>query len=189
MTMTTLEDMPNFTVSAGRVQINEAASQLVAEHDRLTRQRGELTAAFVGAFMALLLQEHPWLKAADITAWASDEYNDQGGTFRCISVSVSNSSAAAGAQLPDSVSEDGEFISDAADDLVRDAVEDCASDFYAAFADDDEYAEVRVRLSRAAVEHLLTAEPIDGRAVFAALFPAYASSSDASALVSTASVA
>jgi hypothetical protein len=121
--------------------------------------------------------QQSWLHSARITLTASAEYNDQGGTYRSVSNSVTQVTPAPGAPLPQSLVSAGALDDIEAIALVEEDLDDNDYDLYCAFnSAPDDYDDLVLDVHRPAIAHLLCGARVSGAATFLALFPQLAGS-------------
>lgn len=135
---------------------------------RLTHEAVER--AWAGACIASVFRQWTWLAAMKLSFVPESEYDDQGGTFRSISFTVSNLEAVSGVQLPEMLG-DMEFDLEVAADVLQDELQDSVDSLYSALMDEYSHEDLDVTVRREQLGHLLERAEMDGAEAFLALFP------------------
>ncbi|MDE2300272.1 MAG: hypothetical protein KGK18_19150 [Burkholderiales bacterium] len=157
---------------AGRVVLNDAGSAVVAAFRQAETAYDTLQQSWAGACLASLFLRHPWLQSLRITLSASAEYNDQGGSYRSVSNSVTQVLAVAEASLPDSLVDEGVFDDISAISEIEQDLEDFDHDLYLSISNaPDEYGDLVFDLNRSAIALLLQAGTVSGAKAYRAWFP------------------
>lgn len=152
--------------------LNDEGQAVVQAYRAAERAYDALHRSWAGAYLAGLFLRNPWLHSARITLTASAEYNDQGGTYRSVSNSVTQVTPAPGAPLPQSLVNAGAFDDIEAIALIEEDLDDNDYDLYCAFnSAPDDYDDVVLDVNRSAIAHLLQGDPVSGAAAYLALFP------------------
>lgn len=135
----------------------------------------QLRAGWAGGVVVGIFREYPWLESMTIEMKASDEYDDDGRTYRSVSVGVADVERRQEIEPPEDAIVDGQFDADIAASLVEPYVDHCGEDLYDTFYPDcDSNDDVTVKVCRETVSHLLDRDAISGKEAFTLLFPDYA---------------
>ncbi|QKL55760.1 hypothetical protein HI814_03270 [Ralstonia solanacearum] len=170
---------PDYFVSDGMLQLNAAGQEFNQLHARVEREAAQLARSWTGAFFASILVAEPWLAAFDLRITASQEYDDQGGTFLSYSSAVSEVRTVEGMTLPDTVvDDDGAFDKDLAADTLTEQFDTYERDIFVSLAESDA-TELTVEVRREPIAVLLAAGSVSGSDAFQALFPQSASPASA----------
>ena len=158
------------------VRGNDAAAEYNAMFNVLDSCRGHWNASFAGACLVQLFRTAPWLEAFTLDLSAESEYDDQGGSYRCVNLRAPNAQARSGAELPDFVQgDDAKLCEDLAGEWIEELFEDSVPEIYSAFVGDDGYDDVEFIVRRETIAHLIeSSEPVSGKRIFELLFPDYA---------------
>lgn len=154
----------------GTLQQTEVVAAVAAQAQAAKAAEAEVDRAWAGALFAKMFAERAWLMALTVSFWVSDEYNDMGGTFRTVSVSVSD------VVLKTTAQDAGEGDEDAMDEVAAEYdlqgyLEDNAYSLYSTLLDEDSYDDLKFSIRREQLSELLNRERIDGAEVFTALLP------------------
>ncbi|MDZ7855757.1 hypothetical protein [Sphaerotilus sp.] len=93
--------------ASGQIELTEEGEAVVRAFREAEAAFDALEPSWAGAYLASLFVRHPWLQSLRIALRASAEYDDQGGSYRSISNSVSAVSSIPGAALPEDLTDDG----------------------------------------------------------------------------------
>ncbi|API73564.1 hypothetical protein [Ralstonia pseudosolanacearum] len=167
---------PDYLVSDGRLQLNEAGQAFNELRARIEHEAAQLDRSWAGAFLASILIAEPWLAAFDLNITVSHEYDDQGGTFLSYSSAVSEVRTVEGVTLPDTMVDDGAFDEDLAANYLTEQFDACERDIYVTFRDDDDSQELKIEVRREPIASLLVTGAVRGTDAFQALFPHQAAS-------------
>lgn len=128
-------------------------------------------AALVGASIAKVFIENPWLKRFTIKSDPTQEYDDSGGSYRCINANVTDISVVPGATLPEEFAEDGDSDSSRLEDWLLEQVEDFNGQIYDVLNEEGSYEDQKIELDRASIQDLIGRGDVDGCDAFMRLFP------------------
>lgn len=152
------------------------AAAALASHSRLQRAVDRLEACYAGAVVLHLFAAAPWLQSFELDLSASFEYDDEGGTYRSIWLSV-----AEGVGFVERVEREAEVFAPGCDEQaaaiewIDDELSDDNGALYRAFRGDEQVEDLRLVCVRARLEPLLTelnaGGTASGAAAFAALWP------------------
>jgi uncharacterized MAPEG superfamily protein len=155
----------------GPMVLNDAGRAVVQAFREAERAYDALQQSWAGAYLAGLFLRNPWLQSARITLTASAEYNDQGGTYRSVSASVTQALPVPGLVLPASLVCEGSFNEIGAIALIEDDLGDSDYDLYTAFNPaPNDYGDLVLDVNRSAIAHLLNGDQVSGGAAYLALF-------------------
>jgi hypothetical protein len=161
-------------VLSGELVMNSEATSLQAQFDIVKEAHDKMLATYAAAILIKMLVCNPWLQSATLEFEPSSEYDDQGGTFRSINVTVTDVECVPDVELPDELQDDGDFRADWAADRLRDDLENnCdTSRIYSSLMDDWDFSDLTVKIDRSKVADLL-ADPsaISSLEAFRALLP------------------
>ena len=168
---------PDYLVTETDPMLLNAEGRAVVQAYRAAEKAFDtLQQCWAGAYFAGLFQRNPWLQSVRITLSAAAEYNDQGGSYRSVSASVTQALPVPGLGLPPSLVHEGSFNVFGAIALVEDDLDDNDYDLYTAFnSAPDDYGDLVLDVNRSAIGHLLLGGPVSGSAAYLALFPPPAS--------------
>jgi hypothetical protein len=166
-------DAPDYRVDTdGAITVTEAGLAIDRAYREAERAFDKLQHCWAGACLAGLFLRHPWLQALRATLSGSTQYDDQGGTYRCISNAVTQVVPVAGAQFPGTVLDDGAFDELGAIAVIEAELDECDFDLYTSiYTAPDDYADLVLELNRTMIQPLLNSEWISGAAVYRAWFP------------------
>lgn len=163
-----------WTVVEGKATRNNEAQRLEVEYHSLKKQYEIMEATFVGATMLALFKERPWLQSATIRLTASYEYGDEGDYYRSISSTVTDVTGVANCVVPaDLADEKGCLDSEAAADSLHNNISDSSldGDLYCSMVSPWDAEEIKLKLDRNLVAHLLEQNVASGKEAFRLLFP------------------
>jgi len=170
--MTQQSTAASYMASRGTVFINKAGEDIRSHFEALRTQVRALNASHAGALFARLFTDRPWLQALRLSVCAEQASLDKGGSYRSISLRVSEVRPLSGAQLPDDLAFEGELDHDAAAFALEASLVETATDLYDALSDNPTGCqEIEETIQRSAISELLLGGEIDGRVAFARLCP------------------
>jgi hypothetical protein len=158
------------------IVLNDSGHGLCVEYNTTRAAYAALECGAAGALIVSIFVERPWLLAMAINLSASDEYDDEGGTYRSITTRITDVHCLAGqgqgdGGIGDPMSPDGETAADE----IEEALSSESTCLYRAFASDDgDLSTFSMRVERHAIAELIEQFPVSGKTAFAALFPAHA---------------
>jgi hypothetical protein len=157
-----------YEYAEGRVLPNEAARELETFAEELGKLQKRVDHSFVGAIVARLLTDHPWVKSLRLVAYGTAEYDDNGGTYLSGNVTVRRVVPVAGATVPDDFLDgDGAFDEDGAEELLRDELCDDESQIYDALVRHSGVTdEVTLQIDRAQLGDLFGGPSVNGQVVY-----------------------
>jgi hypothetical protein len=173
MSNTENADAPDYRVDTdGAITVTEAGLAIDRAYREAERAFDNLQHCWAGACLAGLFLRHPWLQALRATLSASTQYDDQGGTYRSISNTVTQVVPVAGVPLPGTVLDEGAFDELAAIGVIEAELDECDFDLYTAInTAPDDYADLVLELNRLMIQPLLNGGWISGAAAYRAWFP------------------
>lgn len=139
---------PRYTTSAGRIftrdtEVVERVEALIGAHRRL------LDSSYLGAFLADTFIDYPKLERLSLTISVSDEYDDNGGTYKSAYVHSLEINGVDEDDV-DSLFPAGDF-----DGLDSDKFDNDAMCLYEGYRESIEYADLVIKVCRDQVQHLL----------------------------------
>ncbi|MCA3168196.1 MAG: hypothetical protein ING22_06565 [Burkholderiales bacterium] len=139
---------PRYTTSAGRIftrdtEVVERVEALIGAHRRL------LDSSYLGAFLADTFIDYPKLERLSLTISVSDEYDDNGGTYKSAHVHSVEINGVDEDDV-DSLFPAGDF-----DGLDSDKFDNDAMCLYEGYRESIEYADLVIKVCRDQVQHLL----------------------------------
>lgn len=149
MEIAQLNDLkPRYTTSAGRIftrdtEVVERVEALIGAHRRL------LDSSYLGAFLADTFIDYPKLERLSLTISVSDEYDDNGGTYKSAHVHSVEINGVDEDDV-DSLFPAGDF-----DGLDSDKFDNDAMCLYEGYRESIEYADLVIKVCRDQVQHLL----------------------------------
>jgi hypothetical protein len=159
--------------ASGRIELSDEGQAVVHTFREAEAAYDTLEHSWAGAYLAGLFLQHPWLQSLRITLSASSEYDDQGGSYRSISNSVTSVEAVPGATLPEDLTDDGQFDQTTAISAIEADLDDNDHSLYCAIDDSpNDYTDRVLALNRDAIGKLLECMPISGSLAYQALYPA-----------------
>ena len=165
---------PSYTAVAGDLTMNDAGSALRKRYEAIKKQVATLDAAYCAAVLAGALLERPWLLGFKVEIAPSAEYNDEGGTYRSMNLSVSDLQFGDRSSMDPELISEGEVLEDTVTSELEDWLTDADWDLHGIFEPDYSYDPVTIDVTRAAIEDLITEGAVDGRAAVARFFPSRA---------------
>lgn len=132
-------------------------------------------AALVGAIIAKVFIDNPWLKRFTIKSNPTQEYDDSGGSYRCINADVTDISVVPGLSLPEEFAKDGDSDGSRLEDWLLEQVEEFNGQIYDVLNEEGSYEDQKIELDRAAIQELIAKGDVDGCAAFMGLFPDHVS--------------
>ncbi|MGI0013260.1 MAG: hypothetical protein ACREBU_07445 [Nitrososphaera sp.] len=176
--ITTIEH-PEFKLKLGRMIVqNEAAEEVSKLYSDLRKKYYRMTSSWAGAFVVSMFVRFPWLSAMTISMSASSEYDDEGGSYRSISIAIDDVDAEPGVPFDAELEFDGQLETGAAEETLRIYIEDYAgaAELYECFADsENSYDDLRLSIKRETIADLIGNDEVGGTEAFLRLFPDYAS--------------
>lgn len=178
MSHTQAHAQPDYLVTeTDPMLLNEAGLAVMQAYREAERACDALHQCWAGAYLAGLFKRNPWLQSVRITLTASAEYDDQGGSYRSVSVSATQALPVPGMKLPAPLVYKGAFNDVGATALIEDDLGDNGYDLYTTLnSAPDDYGELVLGVNRSAIAHLLDGHPVSGAAAYLALFPKAAAS-------------
>jgi hypothetical protein len=141
----------------------------------LRRLSKRLDAAYAGAVALQLLAESPWLASCTLSFTAEAAYDDDGSSYRSISVNAQDIETVEGVAFSAEAFNEGVFSEDEAVAWIEGQVETEAAALFCVFRSADDYEDLSLEVRRAAVadllDHLSTNGKASGMAAFGALWP------------------
>lgn len=172
-TIDTLDTADYVMNEAGQVNLNAAGTAVVETFREAEKAYDALQQSWAGACLAGLFMRHAWLQSLRITLSASAEYDDQGGSYRSVSNSVTQVLPVPGAPPPESLVDEGAFDDIGAASELEQDLDEIDYDLYVSINDaPDAYDDVVLDLNRAAVCHLLQGGTVSGALAYRSWFPA-----------------
>ena len=155
------------------VQGNEAATQWGAINDNARRYKQQWRISFTGASLAQVFLLAQWLDSFRLKISAELEYDDMGGGYRGVNLTVTGATPLKGAAVPaDLLEEDGTYCDDEGCLWVEQVLEENTAEIYSAFVGEESYDDVEFNIQRSAIARMLASgKPIDGIEAFKALIP------------------
>lgn len=139
--------------------------QAVEEHQRLTRR-------FAALVLAQVFHSHPWLAEFRLSITVSYEYDDAGGYYRSMSLSVDEARRLPSAPLPGDPFSEGQWDAELALSLIDSMLEDSSFDLYEGLSPQPaDNEELTLHLLRDCVAPALAQERVNGAAALQALLP------------------
>lgn len=153
----------------GQVRSNESASEVERLHEQIREARGQVLRARAGALLGAALMRCPGVSSFRLQMSVSMEYDDAGGSFPSVGLTLDDIDA-----LDQAGEIDRRVESDADEEqALLDDLEDEREVLYKAFgAALDCFATVDLAVKRDDLRDALAHEPVSGRAVYAALMTA-----------------
>ena len=132
--------------------------------------------SWAGAMIATAFIELPWLQAMTFELTASAEYDDDGGSYRSITVAVRDVVPVNGADIPEDFGGNFDDVdAELAADEISERFDQESSLLYAAFENGSgDFSDFTFRVDRDAIAEILATGDVKGKKAFVALFPAYA---------------
>jgi hypothetical protein len=174
--VTTAAQVAQWELVDGKMGMNSSAQQIAYEMMVLKKKYDAVNATYVGAYLLKLLHTFAWLQTAEIKLMPSSEYDDEGGSFRSISVRIENVTSVADFELPSELQEDDSSLdSDTAGDLIQAEISNDSEDseMYACLTDHWSFDDISLKLDRSKVSHLLKASEQSGLQAFLILVPEF----------------
>lgn len=167
-------DTADYVMSeAGQVNLNAAGTAVVETFREAGKAYDALQQSWAGACLAGLFLRHGWLQSLRITLSASAEYDDQGGSYRSVSNSVTQVLPVPGVPPPQSLIYEGTFDDIGAVSEIEQDLDEIDDDLYASISDAaNAYDDVVLDLNRAAISHLLQGGNVSGARAYRSWFPA-----------------
>lgn len=166
-------DTADYVMSdAGQVNLNAAGTAVVEAFREAEKAYDALQQSWAGACLAGLFMRHGWLQSLRITLSASDEYDDQGGSYRSVSNSVTQVLPVPGVPPPESLVCEGTFDDIGAISEIEQDLDEIDYGLYGSINDAAEaYHDVVLELNRAAISHLLQGGAVSGALAYRSWFP------------------
>lgn len=147
-------------------------SELMPKLSRLnTLKTREYSQSFLGATLANIARQEPWLKEFQVCIETSSEYDDQGSTYIAYHIAIEDVVLREGVGLPSSVDADSPDREDQASNYLEytwfdDGVE---STYFEAFADAGETSSISFKVNLDRITPILQQNSIEGEVAFALL--------------------
>lgn len=176
MQVTTHWSGADFVLDAtGCIQRNAQGDAVETALRTAKRAHHALDLSWVGACLAGLFLQYPWLQGMTLTLSASAEYDDQGGTYHSVSSRVSEVEATIDTALLGDLMPDGVFEPDVAEDAIESALQDIDYELYTTLNPaPDHHENLCLRLHRNAIGHLLNGTSVSGTEALRVLCPEHA---------------
>jgi hypothetical protein len=152
----------------GHIMQNEAGVALAQVIREVKEEETRFDATYVGALLANVFLENPWLASFTLSLIVSYEYDDEGGNYKCIDTNVRDVSSMPGIET-EFLDEDGKFLPHEAENYLEELLEDGHS-IYPNFQPDTSDCAIDLLCERSAIAELLLAKPISGAEAFAKMF-------------------
>lgn len=162
--------MADYTVTSDGKVIANGEVKLIAQRFRAAdaaRRQMELrwTAAELGRLFVLF----PWLSAMTLNFSVSAEYDDNGGSYRSISLSISGIAKVVGVALDSQSFPQGLFDEDVAEELLLEELQDEEFDLYSSLgAYPDSFDDLACRVTREDVYTQLSQPEVSAAALCSA---------------------
>ena len=152
--------------NAEAVQVGEAYNLASAAQDRVST-------SCAGAILAQVFLKYVWLSSFALELETSSEYDDQGGNYRSVNITISDAEAIDGAVIPeDFLDSEGRFDPDVFADSLREDLDDSNGELYDGFNHCSwSYDDFKVTVKRELIADLLLQEEVGGADAFVLLFP------------------
>lgn len=158
------------------IALNEAGQAVLEQFHEAERARETLQAAWAGAMIATVFIELTWLQAMTFELTASAEYDDDGGSYRSITVEVRDALPVNGADIPEDFGGSfDDFDAERAADEIKERLSGDSPLLYEAFENrSNDFSDFTLRVDRDAIAEILATGNVKGKQAFVALFPSYA---------------
>jgi hypothetical protein len=171
--------VPDFVVDLSAAQVISADAvgrRFNRQKDEIYRLEGHFKQALAGALLLHLFHTQPWLKVCKFRLTPRSEYNDEGGSYRTVSLEVEDVIANTRLQkkLPAEVLNGGSFDPLGAADFIHEFLDEEAMNLHMAFRDEWDYTPISIVCRRTGLKtllkHLKANVPVSGAQAFKALW-------------------
>jgi hypothetical protein len=154
----------------GHIMQDEAGVALAQVISEAMSAKARLEATYVGALLANVFLENPWLAWFKLSLTVSYEYDDEGGNYRCITTNVDDVMPMIGIET-EFLDDEGKFLPDEAGNFLKLELEESASEIYDGIEGSFSSTDLELVCERSAIANLLLKKPISGAEAFARMFP------------------
>jgi hypothetical protein len=166
-----MKQKAEYIISAdGHIMQNEAGVALAKVISDAMSAKARLEATYVGALLANVFLENPWLASFTLSLSVSYEYDDEGGSYRCVSTNIEDVLAIQGVET-EFLDDDGKFLPDGAEEFLKLELEDSGSEIRDGIEGDFSSTVLELVCERSAIAELLLEKPISGADTFSKMFP------------------
>lgn len=159
---------PNYVLRHGSLALNAAGRDLTERMSETNRAMERLNRSWIGAFIAALFVDRPWLASFRLTIGASYEFDDSGGTYLSYWSAVSEVAGVDSCPTPAALCGHGALDADLVAEELRGAIE-CHERTFLEIVRGDGGGTATLTFRRCALAGLLDHAEIAGSAAYAAL--------------------